>query len=112
MRAGSLRHEVDLQRVTVAADSHGDQTKTWATLATVRASIEPLSGREFLQASQVMSDVTVRIKVRGRPDIRLTPKDRVRYVDPNHGERLFDIRHIVDWGSKGVEWHLMCTERF
>jgi SPP1 family predicted phage head-tail adaptor len=112
MQAGRLRHEVDLQRVTVAPDAHGDQTKTWTTLATVRASIEPLSGREFLQASQVMSDVTVRIKVRGRPDIRLTPKDRVRHDDPNHGERLFDIRHIVDWGGRGREWHLMCTERF
>ena len=112
MQAGRLRHEVDLQRVTVAPDAHGDQTKTWTTLATVRASIEPLSGREFLQAAQVMSDVTVRIKVRGRPDVRLTPKDRVRHVDPNHGERLFDIRHIVDWGGRGKEWDLMCTERF
>ena len=111
MQAGRLRHEVDLQRVTVAPDAHGDQTKTWTTLATVRASIEPLSGREFVQA-QIMSDVTVRIKVRGRPDIRLTPKDRVRFTDPNHGVRLFDIRHIVDWGSRGNEWHLMCTERF
>jgi head-tail adaptor len=56
--------------------------------------------------------VTVRIKVRGRTDIRLTPKDRVRFDDPNHGERLFDIRHVVDWSSKGTDWHLMCTERF
>jgi SPP1 family predicted phage head-tail adaptor len=112
MQAGTLRNQVQLQRVTVAVDSHGDQTKTWATLATVWASIEPLSGREFLSASQTMSDVTVRIKVRGRTDIRLTPKDRVRFDDPNHGERLFDIRHVVDWSSKGTDWHLMCTERF
>ena len=54
-----------------------------------------------------MSDVTVRIKVQGRPDITLTPKDRVVY-----GARTFDIRHIVDWGGRGLEWHLMCTERF
>lgn len=112
MKAGTLRNLVELQRVSVATDSHGDQTKTWTTLAEAYASIEPLSGREFLAASQVMSDVTVRIKVRGRSDIRLTPKDRVRFDDPNYGERLFDIRHIVDWGSKGVEWHLLCTERF
>ena len=74
MEAGKLRHQVKLQRVTVAADSHGDQTKTWTDLATVRASIEPLSGREFLQASQVMSDITVRIRIRGRSDITLTPQ--------------------------------------
>lgn len=107
MRSAKLRHRVELQRVTVAADTHGDQTKTWTTLAEAWASIEPLSGREFLQASQVMSDVTVRITVRGRPDITLTPKDRVKY-----GTRYFDIRHVIDWGDKGVEWQLMCTERF
>lgn len=107
MQAGTLRHHVELQRVSVTPDSHGDQVKTWTTLASAWASIEPLSGREFLQASQVMSDVTVRIKLRGRPDITLTPKDRVKY-----GTRLFDIRHVVDWGGRGVEWHLMCTERF
>lgn len=112
MQAGRLRHQVDLQRAAVTLNNHGDQVREWETLATVRASIEPLSGREFLQASQVMSDVTVRIKVRGRPDIHLTPKDRVRWEDPIRGERLYDIRHIVDWSSKGAEWHLMCTERF
>ena len=107
MQSGELRYRIELQRVTVAADSHGDQTKTWATIGYAWASIEPLSGREFLAASQVMSDITVRIKLRGRSDITLTPKDRVKF-----GTRYFDIRHIVDWGGKGTDWQLMCTERF
>lgn len=107
MEGGKLRNRVDLQRVTVTTDSHGDQIKTWATLATVWASVEPLSGREFLQASQVASDVTVRIKIRGRSDITLTPKDRVQF-----GSRVFDIRHVIDWGGRGVETQLLCTEHF
>jgi SPP1 family predicted phage head-tail adaptor len=105
MQAGNLRHRVELQRVAVALDSHGDSVETWSTLATVWASIEPLSGREFLQASSTTSDVTVRIKIRG--GVALTPKDRVKY-----GDRLFDIRHVIDWGGRGVETQLMCTERF
>lgn len=52
MEAGKLRDRIELQRASVAIDSHGDQVKTWATLATVWGSVEPLSGREFLQASQ------------------------------------------------------------
>ena len=107
MEAGKLRNQVELQRVAVTADAFGDQVKTWATLATVWASIEPLSGREFLQASQVMSDITVRIKIRGRSDIALTPKDRVLF-----GARTFDIRHVIDWGGNGIETQLLCTERF
>lgn len=112
MDTGRLDNQVELQRVSVTADSHGDQVKTWATLCEAWASIEPLSGREFLQASQVMSDVTVRIKMQGRPDVSPTPKDRIRFDDPVRGERLFDIRHIIDWGGRGVEWQFMCTERF
>lgn len=107
MEAGKLRHYVELQRVTVTSDSHGDQVKEWATIATAWASIEQLSGREFLQASQAMSDVNVRIRIRGRTDVTLTPKDRVLY-----GARTFDIRHVLDWGDRGVETQLMCTERF
>ena len=107
MEAGKLRNLVQLQRATVTTDSHGDQVKAWSTLAEVWASIEPLSGREFLQASQVTSDVTVRIRLRGRSDLSLTPKDRVTF-----GARTFDIRHVIDWGGRGVETQLMCTEHF
>ena len=107
MQAGKLRHYVELQRVDVTIDSHGDQGKEWTTIATAWASIEQLSGREFLQAAQSQSDVTVRIRMRARTDVTLTPKDRVKY-----GARLFDIRHVLDWGDRGVEWQLMCTERY
>ena len=105
MQAGKLRHRVELQRATVTADSHGDQVKAWTTLRTVWASIEPLSGREYLQGAQTSSDITARIKIRG--GVTLTPKDRVKY-----GDRVFDIRHVIDWGGRGIETQLMCVERF
>lgn len=106
MEAGKLRHRVELQRVAVTIDTHGDQVKTWTTLAEVWASVEQLSGREFLQASASSSDITVRIRIRGRSDLVLTPKDRVKF-----GDRTFDIRHALDWGDRGVETQLLCTER-
>jgi SPP1 family predicted phage head-tail adaptor len=107
MQAGKLRHRVELQRADISIDSHGDQSKAWTTLAEVWAAIEPLSGREFLQASGVASDITVRITMRGRSDFALTPKDRVKF-----GTRTFDIRHVIDWGDRGIETQLLCTERF
>ena len=92
MEAGKLRHYVELQRVTVTSDSHGDQVKEWATIATAWASIEQLSGREFLQASQAMSDVNVRIRIRGRTDVTLTPKDRVLYAGREHD--IVGVRNV------------------
>lgn len=107
MEAGKLRHRVQLQRATVTTDSHGDQVKSWTTLAEVWAEVLDLTGREFVQASQVMSDISVQVRIRGRRDFRLTPKDRVVF-----GSRTLDIRHVTDMGGKGVEWRLACTERF
>lgn len=106
MQAGKLRHRVTLERPTVMTDSHGDQVKTWATLAEVWAEVLDLSGREFIAAQQVMADITVQVRMRGRTDFRLTPKDRIVF-----GSRTFDIRHVTDQGGKGVEWRALCTER-
>lgn len=107
MRAGRLRHMVELQRATVTTDSHGDQVQAWETLAEVHAEVLPISGREMVQASQVMADVNFTIRLRAYPELTLTPKDRIKF-----GERIFDIRHIVDWGGRGVEWQVFCTERY
>jgi len=42
MRAGSLRHLVTIEKPTVGEDAHGFPVTTWATFATVRASIEQI----------------------------------------------------------------------
>lgn len=108
MQAGKLRHVVELQRQSgTTLDSHGDTVPIWVTLATVRACVWPLSGREFVAALTAQAELTTRIEIRARADLALTPKDRVKW-----GSRLFDIRHIVDIGGRGREWHLLCTGRF
>lgn len=107
MRAGRLRHRVVVERATDGTDAYGDQVPTWVELATVWASVEPLSGREYLAAAHIQADVSTRIVLRGIPGVTLTPKDRIRY-----GSRLFDIKQIVDRDSENVELQLLTLERF
>jgi SPP1 family predicted phage head-tail adaptor len=107
MRAGRLRHRVVVERATDGTDAYGDQVPTWVALATVWASVEPLSGREYVAAAHVQADVSTRIVLRGIPGVTLTPKDRIRY-----GSRLFDIKQIVDRDSENVELQLLTLERF
>ena len=103
MEAGKLRHQVKLQRVTVAADSHGDQTKTWTDLATVRASIEPLSGRELVNAQAMQSDVTHRVRMRYVAGVQT--KHRIAF-----GSRVFDIRAVRDIDERNLELEMLCTD--
>lgn len=109
MRAGRLRHVVQLQRNSpVASNSLNEPTDNWITLATVRAAIEPLSGKEFIAAQQVQSDLTHRITIRYFAG--LTSKDRLSWTE-NGVTRLFDIKAPpIDREERHREMALMCTE--
>lgn len=43
IQAGNLRHRITIQRETTTRDAYGSEVKTWADLATVWASLDPLS---------------------------------------------------------------------
>lgn len=79
MRAGSLRHRVAIQEPVETRDDHGGITRTWNTIATVWASVEPLSGTELYEAQQVQSRVTVRVRM--RPYAGLTTKHRLLWTN-------------------------------
>ncbi len=106
MRAGRLRHVIELQRVSAGTDSHGDQIDVWTTYATVRADVEALGGREFLAAEHVQSDVSVRITLRAIPGVTVRATDRVLF-----GSRQLDVRHAIDMAGRNRELQLLCTER-
>lgn len=112
MQAGKLRHRVELQRSSVTANSHGDQVATWSTLATVWAEVQDLTVNQRTQLPVTLSEATVQVRMRGYPGIALTAKDRVRYVDPARGERLFDILGVINFGGRNVEWRIPCREHF
>ena len=106
MRSGSLRHTGTIERQTKTQDSTGAIVPSWTAYAEgVRASIEPISGREFFSASQVQSEVNTRIRIRYLEGV--TPK--MRYV---HGSDYYDIQSVQQDSRSGLhEMHLMCIKR-
>lgn len=75
LHAGSLREPITIQRKVSVSDGMGGQAISWIDLATVRAHVKPLSGREALQAMQLQASITHRIYMRYRAD--LLPSDRL-----------------------------------
>lgn len=105
MRAGRLREVISFQRRTESLDGYGDDRGTWTDLATVRAQVEPLTGREFFASQQTQSEVSVRVVCRYSPDIAgVTVKDRIK-----HGDVYYDIRSIINVNSRNTELQFMCT---
>lgn len=76
-RAGQYRHRVDIQDWTPARDEEtGAFTEQWVTVfAGVPARIAPASGREFLAAAAIQSEIIGRIVIRARPGLK--PRQRV-----------------------------------
>jgi SPP1 family predicted phage head-tail adaptor len=68
--AGSLRHKVQLQALTVTQNAvTGETVDTWMTIAEPWAEIVPMSAREFISAAAEQSEVRGRIVIRYRDAI-------------------------------------------
>lgn len=104
MRAGSLRHQVQLQSLgTRVDDGFGGGSIPDSDVATVWASIEPLTGQERLQAESFDARLSHRIRIRYYPGIH--PSWKVKY-----GVRVFDIKSVADLDERHREVELMCEE--
>jgi SPP1 family predicted phage head-tail adaptor len=91
-----------LQRVKSGQGDAGERTEGWDTVATVMASVEPVSGREFFAAQQANSEVSTRIRIRYRADVDAAW--RVFYQG-----RPYNIQAVMDRRTEHRELELLCS---
>ncbi len=103
MRSGQLRQRVTIQQKSVARDTYGGETVTWADVTTVWAAVEPIAGREYFSAQQLQADVNHRIRIRYYSGVTTTMRVKL-------GTRYFDILSILNLEERDRETHLMCKE--
>ena len=103
MRIGRMRHRVEVQQATETQDEYGEYARSWATIKTRWAAIEPLTGREMTDAQQVVATVSHRLRM--RHDADLTPKMRLKF-----GARIFGIGAVTNLNELGREMWVLCTE--
>lgn len=100
----NLHHVVHIQHHTVTRDVFGAEVRTWATVATIRASIDPLSGREYFQAAQAQAETTHKLTIRWYEG--LTTKHRILF-----GTRILEIQSVLVPEEKRQWMVLMCKEQ-
>jgi SPP1 family predicted phage head-tail adaptor len=103
MRAGTLRHRVEIQQAEITRDSFGDEQEVWTAHATVWAAILPLVGREYFTAQQTVNEEMFRLQMRYVPGVQ--PAMRLVF-----GERVFNIRAIQNLEERNRELVIMATE--
>lgn len=103
MKIGQLRHRIVLQEYTSTQDSFGAEVQSWVDIATVWASIEPLSGREYFAAQQINAEVSTKITIRYRAGIK--PTMRIIFKS-----RIYEILSVINTREQKRELTLMCKE--
>lgn len=103
VRSGDLNRRIAIQQRTTTPDGYGQQTTTWTDVITCWASIEPLNGRELVQAQAVQAETTHQVTILYRSSI--TAAMRVVYQG-----RVFNILSVIDPDTSHVALQLLCSE--
>lgn len=78
MRAGQLRHRIDIIRKIETMDANGFPVETWSVIhATVPASFRALTANERAAAAQRQSESVAEFEIRAGLDIQ--PNDKIRF---------------------------------
>jgi SPP1 family predicted phage head-tail adaptor len=100
MKAGQLRHQVEIQANTPTQGVLGAMVDAWKTRATRWARVEPLSGKRLQYAQQIKAEVTHVVTMRYRDAIAdLSHKDRLLL----YGERVLTIDAVIvpeEWSDR------------
>lgn len=103
MDIGNLRHRVKIESYTPARDSYGAEIENWISVATVWASVEPISGKEYFASKQINAEVTTTITMRYH--VGISPAMRVIFK-----ERIFEILSVINLEERNIALVLMCKE--
>lgn len=100
---GELNKRITLLKPAKLPDEGGGRRVSYQDVVDVRASVEPISSREFLFAQQARAEVTHRIRIRFRPDVK---NDwRIRFETAQ-----YQVDSIIDMGGARRFLELLCHE--
>ena len=75
MRAGLLRHIINIERRVAAFNDLGHESNSWKRIAAkIRCRVEELSGRELERAKQQVAETTHRVTLRIPQDCETTDR--------------------------------------
>lgn len=95
MNVGRMRYRIEIEDLIRITDQDGFVSEEWIPFAEVWADITSVSGREYFNSAQDVSEVTSKIYIRQLKGMKTTM--RIKYKD-----RLFNIQSILQDERNGV----------
>lgn len=102
MKAGTLRHILEIQVKTSTVNTLGERIDDYTTEVKRRGALVPLQGRELFQNRQIIADVTHKGTIRYYP---LTPTHRVKI-----GARIFNVESVMHDDGRRIQTDFLAKE--
>ena len=103
MRAGRMRHRVELQQAGETRDPTGGVARGWSTVVSRWAEIIPLRGQEKFDASQMEAQTNVKIRIRYHSGIDATWRIK-------HGSTIYNIKSVINYGEQNYGQEIEAME--
>ncbi|MGC7589259.1 phage head closure protein [Bisgaard Taxon 46] len=107
IRAGRYNKVITIQKRNYKKErkrnESGHNEPYWEDIARVRASIEPLQGREYFSGPFQLGENITRVRIRYIPEV--TRGMRIQY-----GDKYLDIYSVIDSKEEHRELQFMCKE--
>lgn len=105
MKAGRLRHRVELQEKIITQNSKGEITESWSTIKKISAEIVDLSVRDYISSQSLQSEITTRITIRARaikPTMRIVHKNTIYTIVGTLDDPKSKNEHLTITAKKGA----------
>ena len=105
MRSGRLSKRIIIEELSISKDSQGyhEDLENWVEFKKVWAYVEPLRGREYWQAKQVVAEVSCRITIRYLEGI----DEKMRVI---YGDRTYNILAVINLQEKNRVMQFLVKE--
>lgn len=104
MNIGSLNKRIDILTTTEGTNEVGDTVLVPSVFKTVWASINPVSGRDYIEAKKYQTELTYKITIRYLAG--LTPDMTLQFKN-----RIFLIQDIINPFEHNESLEIMAIER-
>jgi len=107
MRAARLRHRLVLQKKVTARDAAtNEKTTTWTTVDTVWGAIEPIRGRERVEAQALDAEYDVRLIFRYGSEI--TACDATWRA--TNGGKVYAFHAVINMDERNRQYEVLAKE--
>lgn len=95
MKVGRMRYRIEIEDLIKITDNDGFVSEEWIPFAEVWADITPISGREYFDSAQDLSEVTSKIYIRYLKGLKTIMRIKC-------DERVFNIQSILQDERQGI----------